>query len=140
MKNLLIITSIILVTSSCLLTGNILSTQRINLQKKSSSIELNITTNVEKYSKSNGWFYGTIEIENVSNKSILFNFNQNLKVGDTILKADYNYLPISYAFEAFKIELKSSSKWTVVWKMEDYTSDMKVRIINDLTVKEFSFQ
>ena len=137
MRNYLIILTIILITNSCMSTGNVLTDKKINKQDSFESNELKIITTIEKYSKSKEWFYGKIEIENKTEKNIQFNFNQNLKIGEKILKADYNFKPISYAHIAFRIAPKSSSSWDVVWRMKNYSSDMEIMILNDLTIMDF---
>lgn len=137
MRQCLFTLTIILVTNSCISSGNLFTDEKINKQNLSESQELKITTTIEKYSKSKEWFYGTIEIENKTDKNIYFNFNQNLKIGNKIFKADYNIKPISYAASAFKIPPNSESSWEVVWRMKNYRTEMEITILEDLTMKEF---
>jgi len=133
MMNYLKIILIILITNSCISID-----KEIDKKKSSESNELKITTTVDKYSQSKGWFYGKIEIENKTEKNIQFNFNQNLKIGGEILKADYNFEPISYANIAFRIAPKSSSSWNVVWRMTKFIPDsMEILILNDLKMMEY---
>lgn len=75
-----------------------------------------IRTTVDKYSKSRQWFYGSIKIYNQSQDTLKFNFNQSLLLDNSILKADYNIYPVSWAYQMFFVLPNSSKTWDVAWK------------------------
>jgi len=138
-KKYLHLLTIFLIANSCILTGNFLTDRSINKTLISESSEVKITTTVEKYSPSKEWFYGRIEIENKTEKKLRFNFNQNLKIDDRIIKADYNFQPVSYAHIAFRILPKTTQTWEVVWRVNQYELDSaQIQILNDLALTEFN--
>lgn len=84
-----------------------------------------IKTYVETYSKSEKRFYGKINICNLTQDTIAFNFNQTLNLKNEILKADYNFKPISYAYTAFLISPNQCSTWDVVWNSKSDIDDFE---------------
>ncbi len=131
--------TIFLFLTSCTSTGNFLTDRNVSKTLTSESSEVKISTTVEKYSPSKEWFYGKIEIENKTERNLQFNFNQNLKINGRIIKADYNFQPLSYASIAFRILPKTTNTWDVVWKINQYNPDsMQIQILKDLKMTEFN--
>jgi hypothetical protein len=138
MKKQIFLLTTILIANSCILTNNILTDKKINQTLVSESNEVKIKTTVEKYSRSKGWFYGKIEIENKTDKNLRFNFNQNISIDRTIINADWNVVPVSFAQEAFRVSPKTKVSWIVVWKYKYYNKEStEIRILEDLTITEF---
>lgn len=127
--------------NSCILTNNIIGDEKINLIDISTTEDLKITTKVKAYSPSKECYYGSISIENNSGKRIMFNFNQKLKIKNSIIDANWNLYPVSYAQEAFIIELNQTKTWNVAWSYEKkkFNKQMKPEIIPDLKILDIPF-
>lgn len=102
------------------------------------NVQIEVT--VDHYSNSKVWFYGSIELKNLTNKVLYFNFNQRLVYNNDTLIADYNILPISYAQQAFLIQPFSASKWSVAWKLNQssYDKDKSIDVMFNTNVKEMN--
>lgn len=105
--------------TSCFLTGNRLTDVNINKSFATKSKQVIIETQVEKYSPSKKWFYGTIKICNKTTDTLEFNFNQTLIIDKLAITPEYNLFPISYAMEAFEIKPKDCKTWIVAWSTKN---------------------
>lgn len=109
--------------------------RRVNKTLETKTDQQSIKTDVNTYSKSEKRFYGKIEICNLTQDTIAFNFNQTLHLKNEVLKADYNFKPISYAYTAFLIPPRKCSTWEVVWNaMEDVDGFEQVYLTADTTL------
>jgi hypothetical protein len=131
MKKLLFFTVFL---TSCFYTDNIFLDKKIDRYLVSNSNKMLMRTNVERYSPSKKWFYGSIEIVNKTEDTLSFNFNQGLKTGKDTIFADYNFVPVSYAFSAFYIYPQKSKVWEVVWKTKSDEIDINnIELLSDTT-------
>ncbi len=99
--------------------------RKVDLTLVTKTEKLSIKTDVETYSKDEKRFYGKINICNLTQDTIGFNFNQMLNLKNGALKADYNFKPISYAYTAFLISPNQCSTWDVVWQSNVDIDDFK---------------
>lgn len=121
-KSIIGLLSVLLTLCSCgdhFLTKSKWRDISINKTLETKTNKAVIRTTVDKYSKSRKWFYGSIKICNQSLDTLNFNFNQSLLVDNTILKANYNLYPVSWAFHMFFVLPNSCRTWNVAWKNEN---------------------
>ena len=109
--------------------------RKVNKTLETKTDKQAIKTDVETYSKSEKRFYGKIHICNLTQDTIGFNFYQMLHLKNEVLKADYNFKPISYAYTAFLILPKQCSTWEVVWNSKEEVNDFEeIYLTADTTV------
>ena len=99
--------------------------RKVDLTLVTKTEKLSIKTDVETYSKDERRFYGKINICNLTQDTIAFNFNQMLNLKNGALKADYNFKPISYVYTAFLISPNQCSTWDVIWQSKVDIDDFK---------------
>lgn len=128
-QNVLILFYFLLLLTSCM------TTKSINNEYIFTNDNLSIFVKTIKYEKKTNKIYGSISIENKTNDTLFFNFNQAFLIGNDTLKADYNIKPISYANIAFYVYPKTTKIWDVAWNIKyNETKFNKIVFIPDTTL------